>query len=166
MKQFFLTVLGVFTGLILFVVVIPVVLLTVAVASSSLAAPVTVGDRATVGAGGSPAAAVAAPHCYPPFDGHAPAAVQLAAMHAKELDRAAAAVGAAEEEREQAVTALHVGGEGVVGLVAHPGGATSSVDARLLQHSSEWSKRDVAWWGGSGDANRRTPRSWSRRGTR
>lgn len=35
MKQFFLTVLGVFTGLILFVVVIPVVLLTVAVASSS-----------------------------------------------------------------------------------------------------------------------------------
>ena len=31
MKQFFLTVLGVFTGLILFVVVIPVVLLTVAV---------------------------------------------------------------------------------------------------------------------------------------
>ncbi|GAW40511.1 Protease 4 [Brevundimonas sp. SH203] len=35
MKQFFLTVLGVFTGLILFVVVVPVVLLTVAVASSS-----------------------------------------------------------------------------------------------------------------------------------
>lgn len=35
MKQFFLTVLGVFTGLILFVVVIPVVLLTVAVASAS-----------------------------------------------------------------------------------------------------------------------------------
>ena len=35
MKQFFLTVLGVFTGLILFVVVIPVVLLTVAVAGSS-----------------------------------------------------------------------------------------------------------------------------------
>ncbi|WP_292046028.1 MULTISPECIES: signal peptide peptidase SppA [unclassified Brevundimonas] len=35
MKQFFLTVLGVFTGLILFVVVIPVVLLTVAVASTS-----------------------------------------------------------------------------------------------------------------------------------
>ena len=35
MKQFFLTVLGVFTGLILFVVVIPVVLLTVAIASSS-----------------------------------------------------------------------------------------------------------------------------------
>jgi len=35
MKQFFLTVLGVFTGLILFLVVIPVVLLTVAVAGSS-----------------------------------------------------------------------------------------------------------------------------------
>ena len=35
MKQFFLTVLGVFTGLILFVVVIPVVLLTVAIAGSS-----------------------------------------------------------------------------------------------------------------------------------
>ena len=35
MKQFFLTVLGVFTGLILFVVVIPVVLLTVAVASTA-----------------------------------------------------------------------------------------------------------------------------------
>lgn len=35
MKQFFLTVLGVFTGLILFLVVVPVVLLTMAVASSS-----------------------------------------------------------------------------------------------------------------------------------
>ena len=35
MKQFFLTVLGVFTGLILFLVVIPVVLVTVAVAGSS-----------------------------------------------------------------------------------------------------------------------------------
>ena len=35
MKQFFLTVLGVFTGLILFVVVVPVVLLTVAIAGAS-----------------------------------------------------------------------------------------------------------------------------------
>ena len=35
MKQFFLTVLGVFTGLILFVVVLPIVLITVAAASSS-----------------------------------------------------------------------------------------------------------------------------------
>ena len=35
MKQFFLTVLGVFTGLILFLVVVPVVLLTAALATSS-----------------------------------------------------------------------------------------------------------------------------------
>ena len=39
MKQFFLTVLGVFTGLILFLVVLPIVLITMAVASSS--APAT-----------------------------------------------------------------------------------------------------------------------------
>jgi len=35
MKQFFLTVLGVFTGLVLFVVVVPIVLITMAAASSS-----------------------------------------------------------------------------------------------------------------------------------
>ena len=35
MKQFFLTVLGVFTGLVLFLVVVPVVLLTFAIAASA-----------------------------------------------------------------------------------------------------------------------------------
>ena len=39
MKQFFLTVLGVFTGLILFLVVVPVVLLTAALATSSKLPP-------------------------------------------------------------------------------------------------------------------------------
>ena len=40
MKQFFLTVLGVFTGLVLFLVVVPVVLLTFAIAAGS-SKPVT-----------------------------------------------------------------------------------------------------------------------------
>ena len=35
MKQFFLTVLGVFTGLVLFVVVVPIVLITMAAAKNS-----------------------------------------------------------------------------------------------------------------------------------